>query len=204
MKERYQIAVAKVVSLLCEPYYLPLLVYLVLLSFSYLKLLPMNYKLMLLGWLVLFTVVLPTGLLYLYKTLPSWPVKRTPKTTRFVAYIVFLVCYTMCLVMMMYSIMPQILQRVMFAALVIQVVCFVLTFFVRISVHSAAAGGLVGALVAFSAIFGFDPTGWLCVLLLFAGLVGTSRLVLRRHTLMEVNLGLAVGFAGSVWAILAW
>ena len=204
MKERYQIAVAKVVSLLCEPYYLPLLVYLVLLSFSYLKLLPMNYKLMLLGWLVLFTVVLPTGLLYLYKMLPSWPVKRTAKTTRFVAYIVFLVCYTMCLVMMMYSIMPQILQRVMFAALVIQVVCFVLTFFVRISVHSAAAGGLVGALVAFSAIFGFDPTGWLCVLLLFAGLVGTSRLVLRRHTLMEVNLGLAVGFAGSVWAILAW
>lgn len=203
MREKYQIAVAKAVSLICEPYYLPLVVYLALMSFSYLKLLPMDYKLMLLGWFVLFTVVIPLAVMQILKGIitarnrAEWLRKY-----RWAAYVVFMINYEACLMVMKRSVMPQILQNVIFAALVIQLVCFALNFFIKVSAHSAAAGGLVGALVAFAFIFGFDPRGWLCVLLVFAGLVGTSRLLLRRHTLREVNVGLAVGFVGGLAAIL--
>lgn len=203
MKERYQVTIAKVVSLVCEPYYLPLVVYLVLLTFSYLKLLPLDYKLMLMGWILLFTVAIPVTLLWIYRTLP-WRKTCGVGEIKLVGYVVFMLSYTACLFLMRHNMMPQILQRVMFASLIIQLACFALNFFLRISAHSAAAGGLVGALIAFSIIFGFDPTRYLCILIVFAGLVGTSRLVLRRHTLVEVNLGLVVGFVCSLWAILVW
>lgn len=42
----------------------------------------------------------------------------------------------------------------------------------------------------------------ICLALLIAGCVGTSRLILRRHGLLEVNLGLGVGLLCGFFCIL--
>lgn len=66
----------------------------------------------------------------------------------------------------------------------------------KISGHGAAIGGII-ALCLFIDYFGlaaWNATPWLIASILIAGLVGTSRLILERHTLMQVAAGVANGF----------
>ncbi|HUR29991.1 MAG TPA: hypothetical protein VMZ69_01095 [Saprospiraceae bacterium] len=88
--------------------------------------------------------------------------------------------------------------------------CFFINNFLKISLHAAGVGGLV-ALVALTKItFGYSqaqigiPGGMNIVLpldyilyavILIAGMVCTSRLVLRAHDLKEVYLGFIIGLA---------
>lgn len=64
---------------------------------------------------------------------------------------------------------------------------------VEISMHSAGAGGVIGALVAYSVLFMFNPVWWLCVTVLISGAVGTARMLLRQHSLAQVVAGTLVG-----------
>ncbi|MDE6268693.1 MAG: phosphatase PAP2 family protein [Muribaculaceae bacterium] len=67
----------------------------------------------------------------------------------------------------------------------------------KISGHGAAMGGIV-ALAFFIDYYGlaaWNATPWFIASILCAGLVGTSRLILDRHTLMQVAAGIANGFA---------
>ena len=57
----------------------------------------------------------------------------------------------------------------------------------------AAIGGLVGALLVFSQIFIFNPIYPLCLILIVAGLLGSSRIILRQHTLPQVVGGFLIG-----------
>ena len=66
----------------------------------------------------------------------------------------------------------------------------------------AAAGSVIGALLAFSFLFSFDPTWWLCLTIVIAGAVGSSRIVLRQHTLSQVGVGVLVGFFWGFISIL--
>ena len=52
---------------------------------------------------------------------------------------------------------------------------------------------VIGGLVSFSALFGYNPVGWLCLFILIAGILGSARIVLGHHTLGEVLSGFAVG-----------
>ena len=62
-----------------------------------------------------------------------------------------------------------------------------------ISIHSAGAGGIIGALIAYSILFMFNPIWWLCLMIVLSGAVGTSRMILRQHSLMQIVLGTIVG-----------
>ena len=57
---------------------------------------------------------------------------------------------------------------------------------------------VIGGLVAFSALFDYNPVWWLCIFILIAGILGTARIILRHHTLGEVMGGFAVGLICSL------
>lgn len=65
----------------------------------------------------------------------------------------------------------------------------------KISAHAAAMGGLVGLgffiLIYRQALTDFTP--WVLALVILAGMVCTSRLILRRHTHWQVAAGFLVG-----------
>ena len=63
-------------------------------------------------------------------------------------------------------------------------------------------GGLVGALIAFSYLFYFNPAIPVCILILLSGALGTSRIILRQHTVAQVFVGFAVGFVCTMFFIL--
>lgn len=194
MNNKYLILTAQVISLLFSPFYLPVVAFIALFMFSYLNLYPLSYKLVFLCMVYVFTVALPRLAIYLYRRLNGWTRHQLGhREKRYVPYFLSIICYA-ALLYLMYSLhMPRFTLGIIAGALAIQVTCALLNKWVKVSTHSAASGGVIGALIAFSFIFNFNPTGWLCLCILLAGAVSSARLVLRRHTLDELAWGTAVG-----------
>lgn len=203
MKEKEIIFTAKVLSVLFTPFYLPILGLLILFIFSYLSLLPLTYKLFLLLMFYLFTVFLPTALIRFYRRYQGWTlIELGSRERRAIPYVISIFSYLLCYYIMAATHVPHFMGSILIAALVIQVACAIINLFIKISTHTAAIGGVTGALLAFSVIFSFNPVWWLCIVLLLAGMVGTSRMVLRQHSLRQVVLGYLAGVACSFVSVL--
>jgi membrane-associated phospholipid phosphatase len=80
--------------------------------------------------------------------------------------------------------------------------CALINVWWKISTHTAAIGGVAGALIAFSLIFGFNPIWWLCLVIILAGMVGTSRMILRQHSLSQVITGFGIGLVSAFCVLL--
>lgn len=203
MKEKEIIFTAKVLSVLFTPFYLPILDLLILFIFSYLSLLPLTYKLFLLLMFYLFTVFLPTALIRFYRRYQGWTlIELGSRERRAIPYVISIFSYLLCYYIMAATHVPHFMGSILIAALVIQVACAIINLFIKISTHTAAIGGVTGALLAFSVIFSFNPVWWLCIVLLLAGMVGTSRMILRQHSLRQVVLGYLAGVACSFVSVL--
>lgn len=203
MKEKEIIFTAKVLSVLFTPFYLPILGLLILFIFSYLSLLPLTYKLFLLLMFYLFTVFLPTALIRFYRRYQGWTlIELGSRERRAIPYVISIFSYLLCYYIMAATHVPHFMWSILIAALVIQVACAIINLFIKISTHTAAIGGVTGALLAFSVIFSFNPVWWLCIVLLLAGMVGTSRMILRQHSLRQVVLGYLAGVACSFVSVL--
>lgn len=203
MREREIIFTAKVLSVLFTPFYLPMLGLLILFIFSYLSLLPWTYKLFLLLMFYLFTVFVPTALIRFYRRYQGWTlIELGSRERRVIPYVISIFSYLVCYYIMAATHVPHFMGSILIAALVIQIACAIINLFIKISTHTAAIGGVAGALLAFSVIFSFNPVWWLCVVLLFAGMVGTSRMILRQHSLRQVVLGFLAGVACSFVSVL--
>jgi PAP2 superfamily domain protein len=92
--------------------------------------------------------------------------------------------------------------RILIAALLIQVICALINVWWKVSTHTAAIGGVLGALMAFAFLFNFNPTLWLCLVFLVAGIVGSSRMILLQHSLSQVLTGFGIGLVTAFLIIL--
>ena len=202
MKEKNIILAARVMSMLFTPFYLPIVGLIALFTFSYMALLPWDYKLEVLLLVYFFTVLIPTILIHLYRRYQGWNlIELGAKERRLIPYIISLLCYFSCYYIMSVLQIPHFMARILMAALIIQVLCAVINIWWKISTHSAAIGGVAGALMAFSFLFMFNPTWWLCLVFIIGGMVGTSRMILRQHTLWQVVAGFLLGMACAFLAI---
>ena len=196
------IIASRVVSMVFTPFYLPTLGLLALFSFSYLSLLPFQYKAIVIAIVYFFTILLPTLLIHVYRRHQHWNlIELGQRERRMVPYVLSILCYFTCVYIMRSLHIPHFMASIVVAALCIQIICAIVNGWWKISTHTAAIGGVVGALVAFAAIFGFNPLPWLCITIIIAGILGTSRMILRQHSLSEVVSGFLVGvFVG--WIVL--
>ncbi len=185
------------------PFYLPLVGLLALFLFSYLSLYPWGFKLRVIALVYLFTILLPTFLIRLYRRYNGWtPIELGRKERRMVPYIISILCYFVCVYLMEQLHIPHFMASIVIAALVVQIVCALINMFWKISTHTAAIGGFAGALFVFADAFGFNPVWWFCLLFVLAGLLGSSRMILRQHTLAQVVTGFLMGAVCTVLAIL--
>ncbi len=203
MKEKNIILTARVLSMVFTPFYLPLVGLMALFVFSYMNLLPWQYKLMVLGLVYIFTILLPSIFIHLYRRYQGWDlIELGTRERRMVPYVISILCYFGCYYLMTMLHIPSFMARILLAALLIQIVCAVINVWWKISTHSAAIGGVAGAIVAFSFLFSFNPNWWLCVVLVIAGMVGSSRIILRQHSLAQVLTGFLVGLVLGFFAII--
>ena len=180
------------------PFYLPVLGLIFLFTFSYLSIFPTMYKLLMVLLFYLFSVLLPTYLIHVYSKYEGWTTKQLiNRERRMVPYVISILCYFLGFYLLTLMNTPDFISVIFVVAIIIQVLCAAVNRWWKTSIHSAGIGGVTGMVIAFSLILSFDPTWWLCMLLLIAGLVGTARMVLRQHSLAQIVCGYLIGLASG-------
>ncbi|SHF08377.1 hypothetical protein SAMN05444405_10559 [Bacteroides luti] len=197
------IKVAKIISAIFNPFVVPFLAFLVLFFCSYLSMLPLTYRLIVLGIVYAFTILLPMIAIFFFRKINGWGFGAfRDRKKRFVPYLLTIICYVSCLVMMVRIGLPRYMTGIILATLMAMVICIVVNIKWKISEHMTAIGGVIGGLIAFSFLFNYNPTVWLSLFILLAGVLGSARIILRHHTLPEVLTGFAVGAVCAILGIL--
>ena len=204
MKRQKQIILtARLLSMLFTPFYLPIVGITLLFLFSYLNMFPWSYKIQVLLMVYVFTIMLPTLLIHVYRRYQGWNlIELGHREKRMIPYVLSIISYFTCVYVMERLHMPHFMGSIIVAALAVQIVCALINVWWKISTHTAAIGGVAGALFAFSYYLGFNPVWWLSLVIIVAGMVGSSRMILRQHSLSQVVGGFAVGFICATLAIL--
>ena len=197
--DRSLIRTARVISAIFTPFSIPFLAFLILFLFSYLRIMPIQYKLIVLGVVYCFTILMPSLTIFLFRKINGFsPEDLGERKRRFMPFLLTITSYVFCLVMMHRLNIPWYMTGIILAALIMMVICIVVNLKWKLSEHMAGVGAIVGGLVSFSALFGYNPVWWLCLFILIAGVLGTARIILQHHTLGEVLVGFAVGLICSL------
>jgi membrane-associated phospholipid phosphatase len=197
------IIAARVLSSLFTPFYLPLVGILLLFTFSYMSKVNIQFKLLVVAIVYLFTILLPTFFIWLYRRYHGWTLLQLSRRhRRLVPYIISIVSYLVCFWIMDQRFIFHFIITIVLAALIIQAVGIIVTLWWKISMHTAAIGGVAGALMAFAELFRFNPVWWLCLIFLLSGLLGTARIILRQHSLAQVLVGFFIGMACAFFTII--
>ena len=100
-REKEIILVARIMSMVFTPFYLPIVGLVVLFVFSYLSMFSWPYKLQVLLLTYLFTILLPTLLIHLYRRYQGWNlIELGHRERRMVPYIISIICYFTCIYVM--------------------------------------------------------------------------------------------------------
>lgn len=197
--DKTMLRVAKVTSALFTPFSIPFLSFLVLFLFSYLRIMPMAYKLIVLGIVYCFTILTPVVTIFLFRKINGFDIQElTERKKRYVPILLTIISYVFCLLMMRKLNIPWYMTGIILTVLIVSVICMIVNLKWKLSEHMAGMGGVIGGLVSFSALFGYNPVAWLCVFILIAGVLGSARILLGHHTLGEVLGGFTVGLLVSV------
>ena len=81
------------------------------------------------------------------------------------------------------------------ASVLVIIVMLIISFKWKISNHMAAVGGMTGTIFALSFRSGVNPIFTILTVIIISGLVGTARLVLKKHDLKQLTAGYILGFS---------
>ena len=162
-----------------------------------LAILPVNVRLVVLGISALLLFIAPLiAILLLYRagfvTDPGLNLRKE----RTIPYCATMLCYLICACYLMRIGAPLWLPAIIIGGCLAILINLIVNLRWKISGHMAGMGGLV-AVTFFLTINGLAirPMLWIVIAaLLLAGLVGTARLALNRHTPMQVLCGSINGF----------
>ena len=201
--QRDVISAARVVSAIVTPFYLPVLGLALLFTLSYLNMLPLSYRLQVLLLVYILTALMPRALIAAYRRYQGWTLLQLgQREKRLVPYVISIGCYMLCVWLMRLLHIPHFMGAIVTAALLVQMLCLIINMTWKISIHTASIGGVAGAVMVFALIFGFNPIGWLSLCFILAGILGTSRMLLRQHSLGQVVGGFFVGMAAAIAGLL--
>ena len=196
--DKTMLRVARITSIVFTPFSIPFLAFLVLFLFSYLLIMPILYKGIVLGIVYCFTILTPTITIFLFRKINGFARQElSERKKRYVPILLTIISYVFCLLMMRKLNIPWYMTGIIFVSLVISIICILVNLKWKLSEHMAGMGGIIGGLVSFSALFSYNPVVWLCLFILIAGILGSARIVLGHHTLGEVLSGFVVGLVCS-------
>lgn len=196
--DRAILMTARIISGLFRPQYLPVVGFFLLFRYTVYNVFPPSVKRAALILVFGGTVLLPYLSIRLWRGMNGWePHHLRHQDKRFVPYLINIFCYVMTLYLLHRVHMPMFMSGILIGALLIQVSCAFVNIWWKISTHSAGAGGIIGAIIAYSLLFEFNPLFWLAVAFFIAGIVCSCRMLLRQHSLGQVCCGVLVGAVGG-------
>ena len=203
MNQKYLMMFAKAYSAVFSPFYAPFWAFTWLFLFSYLRLWPLKYKAFIIGIVLLFTIIIPRLTIDLFRRLNKWTHwQLSHREHRHMPYFITIASYAACVLLFLQLNTALFMRGMILATLVTSLICALINIWWKVSTHMAGMGGLFGTVIAFSYLFYFNPLIPMCSMLLLAGVMGTSRMALRQHSLSQVIVGFLIGAACSMTFIL--
>ncbi len=152
----------------------------------------------------IFSFVVPAIFIFVvYKLKIISDLSLKVRKERFIPYLIVLISYNLMIIYYSRMGMPGWFLMLTASSVVVILVAIFITMWWKISAHMFGVGGLLGGVMAVSYfIERTNPNLLLISLFILAGLVGTSRLILKRHTPLQVLGGFLLGFTISfvfVW-----
>ena len=158
---------------------------------------------------LLTTCILPSlGIYILYKLGHISDFRLHERTERTIPYLINFACYVACYLYLYRFGIPGWIIAFIAGAIVALIISLFINRYWKISAHMVAAGSMV-TLVFLMSFYGLMLPPYTLPLqiasVLLAGAIGSSRILLKRHTLGQVGAGFALGIlcCGSMFFIFA-
>lgn len=185
---------ARFISTLFTPFAIPTIAFVVLFLFSYLRIMPIYYKLIVVSIVFCFTILMPAITIFLFRKIHGLDVGAlADRRKRYMPYLLTIISYAFCLLMMHRLNIPWYMSGIILSSLIVMIIFLLVNLKWKLSEHMGGAGGVIGGLVSFSALFSYNPVWWLCFFILISGALGSARIILGHHKLGEVLVGFAIG-----------
>ena len=197
-------SIAHVISTIFQPLLMPTYGVMLLFVYTYFGVIYTRQFWLIISHIFLFSFVIPAILIFmLFRMGIISDLSLTKRRERFYPYLITLLSYTAMMIFYYRMNMPKWFLLMIAASIAIMVVAIVITLWWKISAHMFGIGGLVGGAMSVSYFVERSNPYYLFMgLFILAGLIGTSRLILKRHTLPQVIAGFLLGFLLSfvfVW-----
>lgn len=99
--DKTMLRVARITSIVFTPFSIPFLAFLVLFLFSYLRIMPILYKGIVLGIVYCFTILTPTITIFLFRKINGFARQElSERKKRYVPILLTIISYVFCLLMM--------------------------------------------------------------------------------------------------------
>ncbi len=195
---------AHVISSVFQPLLMPVYSIALLFVYTYFRLIYSNHFFGVVLPVIIFSFAVPAALIYLmyrFKLISDLSLKV--RKERFLPYIATLLSYSIMIFYYARMQMPLWFLMLCSSSIIVMLIATIITIWWKISAHMIGVGGLVGGVLGISYfVEGTNPFQMFIALFIISGLVGTSRLILQRHTPAQVYAGFALGFAVtfcSIW-----
>lgn len=190
-------SISHIISTVFQPLLMPTYGVMLLFMYTYFGVLYSTKFWSIVAPVMLFSFIIPGMLIYLLLRLGlisdlSLKVRRE----RFYPYFITLLSYSAMVVFYYKAQMPSWFIMMMAGSIAIMIIAILITLVWKISAHMFGVGGLVGGVMSVCYFVENSNPYWLFIgLFILAGAIGTSRLILNRHTLSQVIAGFLLGFS---------
>ena len=195
--QQIQKTTAKILSGIFNPLLMPTYSILILFaSDSYFSMLPFEAKKVIFVIVFISTCLLPLAFipLFLYQNLiQNFDMKSTRE--RIIPFATIGLLYVLGYFLLRQMEVPETINHVILGGAITIFLTLFITLKWKISAHMAGIGALTGALLIFSFTLKTNLTPFLVAAFMVAGLVGTSRMILKFHTPAQVYSGFGLGLA---------
>ncbi len=187
---------ARGISYLFHPLLIPSYTLLILLNINPFisHTIPLSYKLILAGMVLLTTFIFPlvfTWLLYHLALVSSFfLVRKEERTYPILAISIF---YYVSYYLLKGIHVSTIFSYYMLGATLLSILALVVNFYFKISLHMIAAGSFTGLFLGLSLNFGINLQAEVLSAIILAGIVGYARLESNTHKPAEIYSGFALG-----------
>ncbi len=186
-----------------HPLLMPLFGTILVLTYTYLSIFPLAYRVLIAFSVFFFTAILPAGsIVWMYKAGRIKTIGLNDREDRPVPYLICFTSYLLCAIFMYKLSLPLWSIAFMVGGLLSVIVNIVINRWWKISAHQAGMGGVVAIGFVLQQLPMTIAPAWLApLLILLAGALGTSRIYLGRHTFMQVICGTTNGFVCVYYSI---
>jgi len=188
--------IAKGISIIFDPFIMPTWGFLLLLSspFYFSTFLVFQAKVFILSIVFASTFIVPVTTMSLIKYFSHNELNFSNRKDRILPFLITAVSYYIG-----YFFLKQITFFSSFKIFLISAaITIILLLFIsskwKISVQTAGIGGFIGIYLALCFRFSLNAFFPVCILFFICGMIGTSRLILKRHTPNQVYAGFLLGF----------